>query len=347
MLVDEKVPRLSVVIPAFNSESTIAGAVQSILGQSSGEVEVLVVDDGSEIDPSTVLAQHIATGFCRVLRQENLGASVARNRGFHAARAALVMFVDADDELVVGSLVPFLRAAQESRADVTISDFFLSNGASMKLVSAVNSEKTDFDESARTVLQQLTLARIGFGGKANVGLLGAPWAKIYRKEFLIRAFGRDDIFTPGVSRGQDVLFNTEVFGKAQAVHYFQHASYVYSVNSNSASHRAAVDFIPRVVTLTLAVESLIQREGWAPLTPALAKMTVTLLEEAMQRHGKMLRMNDVRKLLDREILSRAVHRSRFRDFSLPGCVKLVAYRAGSVPTFVLMKSLGLIRRAGR
>ncbi|MDM7891956.1 glycosyltransferase family 2 protein [Curtobacterium caseinilyticum] len=338
---------MSVVIPAFNSELTIAGTVRSVLEQASGEVEVLVVDDGSEIDPSTVLAQPISSGLCRVLRQENLGASVARNRGFHAAKAALVMFVDADDELVTGALVPFLRAAHESQADVTISDFFLSDGDSMQLVPAVNSKETDFDESARTVLQQLTLARVGFGGKANIGLLGAPWAKIYRKEFLVRAFGRDEIFAPGVLRGQDVLFNTEVFGKAQAVHYFHQPSYVYSVNSDSASHRVAVDFIPRVITLTLAVESLIQRHGWAPLTPALAKMTVTLLEEAMQRHGKTLRMNDVRELLGCDILSRAVRRSRFRDFSVPGRVKLVAYRAGSVPTFALMKSLGFVRRAGR
>ncbi|WIJ45907.1 glycosyltransferase family 2 protein [Curtobacterium citreum] len=343
----DELPHLSVIIPAYNSESSIARTVRSVLAQASGEIEVLVVDDGSDVDPSSVLAQYIATGRCRVLRQANLGASVARNHGFQVARAALVMFVDADDELVDGSLIPFLRSAQESRADVTISDFYLSDGDSMQLVPAVNSEEKDFGESARIVLQRLTLARIGFGGKANIGLLGAPWAKIYQKDFLVRAFGRDELFTPGVLRGQDVLFNTEVFGKAQAVHYFRQASYVYSVNSDSASHSVAVDFVSRVTTLGRAVEGLILRHGWTSLMPALAKMTVTLLEEAMQRRGRALKIADVRQLLQREMFRHAVRGSQLRDFSLVGRVKLLAYRAGSIPTYVLMKSLVLVRRAGR
>lgn len=335
---------LSVVIPAHNSAATVGRAVNSVLRQLSSDVEVIVVDDGSDLDPAEVLQQQLADGRCSVIRQTNLGASVARNTGLEAARGDLVMFVDADDELVDGSLHPFLQAARRSEADVAISDFFLRRGASEKLVAAVNTDRVELDFKDRAVLQRLTLARVGFGGEPNVGLLGAPWAKIYRTDFLRSAFGDGAPFTPGVLRGQDVLFNTEAFGKIRTVYYYNRPTYAYTVSSESASHRFTENFIDRVSTLVLLTHRLIQREEWDYLNPALSKMTVTLMEEALQRSGRSLRLREVRRVLGREIFRSAVRSSLWADFSWPGRVKLAAYRLGALPTLGLMRVLALVRR---
>jgi glycosyltransferase involved in cell wall biosynthesis len=85
---------LSVIIPAFNAETTIGAAVSS--DQESGAAEVVVVDDGSADRTA-----HVAESYgARVLIQENRGASHARAAGLSHSRGGLVVFLDADDQLI-------------------------------------------------------------------------------------------------------------------------------------------------------------------------------------------------------------------------------------------------------
>lgn len=84
---------VSVVIPAYRSERTIAETLESIKGQTRPPAEIIVVDDGSP-DRSA----EIATGYgVRVLTQENGGPAAARNRGILEARGDWIAFADADD----------------------------------------------------------------------------------------------------------------------------------------------------------------------------------------------------------------------------------------------------------
>ena len=103
---------LSVVIPAYNAEPWIAGAIESVAAQSYPAVECVVVDDGSTDGTPKVVA-----GFARdvtVLRTENRGVSAARNAGIAASGGEYVGFLDADDEWLpekAACLIGLLRAA--------------------------------------------------------------------------------------------------------------------------------------------------------------------------------------------------------------------------------------------
>ena len=93
---------ISVVIPAYNAEKYIGRAIDSVLGQSRVADEVIVVDDGSVDDTAAVVEGYGEK--VRLIRQENAGASVARNRGIEAASGEWIAFLDADDEWLVDNL---------------------------------------------------------------------------------------------------------------------------------------------------------------------------------------------------------------------------------------------------
>lgn len=108
-------PLVSVVIPAFNAESTIGEAVGSVLTQTVSDLEIIIVDDGSR---DRTLEQVEGTD-PRVLtiRQPNAGPSVARNNGAQASRGEYVAFLDADDAWLPEKLERQL-ALMEVRPDV-------------------------------------------------------------------------------------------------------------------------------------------------------------------------------------------------------------------------------------
>ena len=109
-------PAVSVVIPAYNAGRWLAETIGSVLGQSLGDFELLVVDDASTDDTAAV-AVGIADSRLRLIRQpQNMGVAAARNAGIEAARGEFIAFLDADDIALPQRLekqVAFLRAHPE------------------------------------------------------------------------------------------------------------------------------------------------------------------------------------------------------------------------------------------
>ena len=88
-------PYVSVIVPTHNSAAFIAAALDSVLAQTFTDYEIIVVDDGSTDDTGEVLRRF--DGRIISHRQQNQGASAARNAGIRSARGELVCLLDADD----------------------------------------------------------------------------------------------------------------------------------------------------------------------------------------------------------------------------------------------------------
>lgn len=88
-------PLVSAVIPTFNRGWTVCRAVESVLCQDYPHMEVIVVDDGSTDDTAEKLAPY--SGKIRIMEQENLGVSAARNAGIKVSSGDLIAFLDSDD----------------------------------------------------------------------------------------------------------------------------------------------------------------------------------------------------------------------------------------------------------
>ena len=87
---------VAVVVPVHNGQATLARALESVLAQSRGVDQIIVVDDGST-DASVAVARRFGERV-QVLQQRRLGPSAARNAGIAQAEAAWVAFLDADDD---------------------------------------------------------------------------------------------------------------------------------------------------------------------------------------------------------------------------------------------------------
>jgi glycosyltransferase involved in cell wall biosynthesis len=90
------VPRVSVLIPCFNAGRFIRETLESVVSQSWSNIEVIVVDDGSQ-DSSAQEVMRFNSRGVRLITQPNRGAGAARNAAFRASSGSLIQFLDADD----------------------------------------------------------------------------------------------------------------------------------------------------------------------------------------------------------------------------------------------------------
>ena len=91
-------PRVSVIITAYNHRQYILDALDSVFAQSYKDIEVIVVDDGSIDDTAIILERHIKNCDIRYIFQENQGVAAARNRGASLAHGEYLAFLDDDDK---------------------------------------------------------------------------------------------------------------------------------------------------------------------------------------------------------------------------------------------------------
>ena len=113
---DEKI---SVIVPVYNSIECLERCVRSICGQTYGNLEILLVDDGST-DGTGELCESLALEDCRIrtYHKENGGASSARNVGIRMASGAYLGFVDSDDYIEPDMYELMMNEAQGQRGDV-------------------------------------------------------------------------------------------------------------------------------------------------------------------------------------------------------------------------------------
>ena len=142
----------SVVIPAYNAEKFVMGAVNSVLNQTHRDFELVIVDDGSTDGTGAVIKQ-CADSRIRYIYQENAGVSAARNKGITESKGEFVCFLDSDDEWKENHL-EVLNSLIEKYNDcglyITGYDIRLNNGEiihkSQQILSKIQDEEIMSDD---------------------------------------------------------------------------------------------------------------------------------------------------------------------------------------------------------
>lgn len=102
---------VSVVIPTYQHANTVGRCIESVLGQTYRNIEIIVVDDGSTDDTASVLK--VFNTKIRVIHQKNAGANPARNRGLAEAKGEFVVFSDADVVMKPEMIARFVQQLTE------------------------------------------------------------------------------------------------------------------------------------------------------------------------------------------------------------------------------------------
>lgn len=113
--------KVSVIVPVYNVEDYLEECVDSLVGQTLKEIEILLIDDGST-DSSGAMCDSYAQkyGNVSVIHKTNGGLGDARNVGFSAAKGKYVYFIDSDDFLELGALQFLYEEAENKQLDIIL-----------------------------------------------------------------------------------------------------------------------------------------------------------------------------------------------------------------------------------
>ncbi len=113
-------PKISVIIPCYNSEAFLQKAVDSVINQSLSELQIILVDDGSTDKTSTLLQQYkMSDNRVEVVtHHENLGLGAARNSGMAKATGEYIFFLDSDDYIHPNSFEVLYEKSKDENLDI-------------------------------------------------------------------------------------------------------------------------------------------------------------------------------------------------------------------------------------
>lgn len=224
-------PLISVIVPIYNVEPWLGKCVDSILAQSCGAFELILVDDGSTDGSGGVCDAYAARDArIRVLHEANGGVSWARNVGLEAATGRFVCFIDGDDWVEGAYLQTLLDLVSSAGAQLGICGIVHEPdpGGPTRVVAATARTITVSAEHAEALLEL-----------NETYLLYGPVNKIYDAQ-LLRTSGIR--FDRALSYGEDLVFNFQCLGAVERIAISDRPLYHYrQSNPDSLSRRFRTD----------------------------------------------------------------------------------------------------------
>ncbi len=179
---ENKIPFLSIVVPAYNVENYIRECVDSILAQDFTDFELLLVDDGSR-DGTGEICDGYAKNDARVhvIHKENGGLVSARKAGLAKARGEYAAYVDGDDWVSAHMFGTLCECAVTQTADIVIADF----------ISAYPEKEAETTQNMRggryskeELIQEVYPHMLCKGEYFSFGFLPCVWGKIFKRSLL-------------------------------------------------------------------------------------------------------------------------------------------------------------------
>jgi biofilm PGA synthesis N-glycosyltransferase PgaC len=196
-------PVVSVLVPAYNEESTIRPCLRSILDSDYPDFEIILIDDGSTDGTLTTIRDLIATGRVKHISSPHLGKALALNKGMDAARGEILLFTDADTLFLPDTLKKMVRWFSDQRIDAVCGNDrpLAPRTAWQKLLVITTHIGTGFVRRALSISSSLHIITGNLGAirTSTLKALGGfkpCWGEDLELTFRLRKAGKRIIFDP-------------------------------------------------------------------------------------------------------------------------------------------------------
>jgi len=212
-----KEPKFSIIIPTYNVEKYLSYCLETVIGQTLKDIEIICVNDGSTDNSLTILQRFQgADDRIRIIDKENGGLSSARNAGLEVAKGKYIIFLDSDDYLCTDACDRIYSEFIQTNADIVVygSNIFPWHKASENtwLSNQLNVHTNYYKNS--------TIKSLFYENGANPFV----WNKCFRREFLVRNGFR---FDEDLLYGEDTPFLFCVFPAATEISFIEDRLYNY------------------------------------------------------------------------------------------------------------------------
>lgn len=216
--------KVSILVPCCNVEKYLRQCLDSIVGQTLKDMEIIVINDGSTDETLDIINEYAARDKrIRVLDKENEGYGKSMNRGLDMARGEYIGIVESDDWVDADMFESLVKIADDTGVDVVKSNFYQ--------YTTTDGEKN---------IKQNVLPQCDTGHVINPGresgifwTLPSIWAAIYRRDFLVKNDIRF-LESPGASY-QDTGFNFKVWAMASRAYLTDRAYLHYRCDNANSS----------------------------------------------------------------------------------------------------------------
>ena len=230
-------PKISVIVAAYNAEKTLRRCVDSILRQTYRDFELLIINDGSS-DSTRIIAEEYANrdGRVHLINKKNGGVSSARNVAIKEAKGDYITFVDSDDYIDDDTYEVCMKYVEEYQADAVIFGYYYEQGK--KLIPF------NYDKEITVYDSKQVIEKIARGQDISTLMQNKIWKKSLFDGII---FPEGQIYEDA-DRIYYIVSHGEKFVKLDC------AKYHWTQNPNSITHRA---FSRKKLDEIKALESMI------------------------------------------------------------------------------------------
>ena len=243
--------KVSVILPVYNAQKTVASALDSLLNQTGVSFEIICVNDGSSDKTTGILNEYaLKNKNIHLVTQSNQGAGSARNVGLSKARGEYVFFMDADDIVSSSFLSEAIAFAEKNKLQITLFDGGIIDTEN-HFISKANSS------FLLTLPEVFSLKMLEQTQKDNFYLEEplVPWNKLFKRQFLLI----NHIYFGKTRTSEDISFNLIALGKADKIAYLPKTYYYHRINQKrSLSSKRPKDLMAIFSAVQNAEEQLLK-----------------------------------------------------------------------------------------
>ena len=243
--------QVSIIIPVYNVEPYLRQCLDSVLGQTFKNFEVLLVNDGSSDSSGDICREYVEKDSrFHYFEKENGGLSDARNYGIERAQGEYLTFIDSDDFVNEKHLENLFLASRLTNADITIGGFSRFENGTFWLYQ-------DYFSSDSLVSFTSTQAIQHLDSMFDVPFLNfsTAWGKLFKRELF------SELRFPYGKYAEDQFIIWKLYLKARSIYTFNVDSYVYRINKNGMSSVFSLKHLDYIEALEERIKSTKDLEG--------------------------------------------------------------------------------------